>query len=51
MAKSKGLGDTIEKITKYTGIKPLVKKINGGKDCNTCEKNKKKLNKKYPYKK
>ena len=27
MTKSKGLGDTIEKITKATGIKPLVEYI------------------------
>lgn len=51
MAKSKGLGDTIEKLTKFSGIKPLVKKMNGGKDCGTCEKNRKSLNKKFPYKK
>ena len=32
--KSKGLGDTIEKITKATGIKKIVKKISKatGKD-------------------
>jgi len=49
--KSKGLGDTVEKLTKFTGIKPLVKKMNGGKDCGDCEKRKKVLNKKFPYKK
>ena len=27
MTKSKGLGDTIEKVTKATGIKPLVEYI------------------------
>ena len=39
--KSKGLGDSIEKLTKYTGIKPLVKKIipNCG-----CDGRKEKLN-------
>jgi hypothetical protein len=51
MAKSKGLGDTVEKLTKFTGIKPLVKKMNKGKDCNPCEKRKETLNKKFPYKK
>jgi hypothetical protein len=33
--ESKGLGDTIEKITKATGIKKLVDKLPG--KCN-CEK-------------
>ena len=47
--KSKGLGDSIEKITKATGIKDLVEKITKG-DCG-CDKRKEKLNKKFPYKK
>ena len=46
MDKSKGLGDTIEKITKSTGIKSLFEKIKG--DCG-CEKRKENLNKKFPY--
>tara|TARA_R100000541_G_scaffold10644_2_gene18615 strand:+ start:1069 stop:1203 length:135 start_codon:yes stop_codon:yes gene_type:complete len=37
------LGDLIELITKYTGIKWLVKKIFKGKDCG-CEKRKEDLN-------
>ena len=37
-----GLGDVIEVITKYTGIKWLVHKI-FGKDCG-CDKRKEKLN-------
>ena len=37
--KSKGLGDTIEKITETTGIKKLVELIPG--DCN-CNKRKEK---------
>jgi len=45
--KSKGLGDTVEKITKTTGIKSLFEKLYG--DCG-CEKRKEKLNKKFPYK-
>lgn len=50
MAKeSKGLGDSIEKITKATGIKDLVEKITKG-DCG-CDKRKDTLNKKFPYKK
>tara|TARA_R110002074_G_scaffold126609_2_gene264743 strand:+ start:131 stop:277 length:147 start_codon:yes stop_codon:yes gene_type:complete len=39
--KSKGLGDTIEKITKAVGIKP----------CKPCAARKKALNKLVPYKK
>ena len=48
--ESKGLGDFIEKITTFTGIKWIVDKIAGGK-CSTCEKRKKILNKLFPYKK
>ena len=32
--KSKGLGDTIEKVTKATGIKTVVKRV-AGDDCGT----------------
>ena len=50
--KSKGLGDTIEKITTATGIKKIVdagaKALN--KDCG-CAKSKRMLNDKFPYKK
>ena len=51
--KSKGLGDSIEKITKATGIKSIVNKVNelrGVRDCG-CNKRKNRLNKKFPYKK
>ena len=50
--KSKGLGDSIEKVTKTTGIKAFVDKVNKilGKDCG-CEERKKKLNKMFPYEK
>ena len=34
MEKSKGLGDTIEKITKFTGIKAVVEAVT--EDCG-CE--------------
>ena len=39
--KSRGLGDSIEKITKATGIKKVVNKISEktGKDCG-CNKRK-----------
>lgn len=53
MEKSKGLGDTVEKITKVTGIKGLFElggRYTGKKDCG-CNKRKEKLNKMFPYKK
>jgi hypothetical protein len=48
--KSKGLGDTIEKITKATGIKTVIDKVSKTtkKDCG-CNKRKDKLNKLFPY--
>lgn len=46
--KDTGLGDTIERFTKATGIKKLADKIPGGCGCN---KRKKKLNDMFPYKK
>ena len=45
--KSKGLGDTIAKITEATGIDKLVKFV-AGEDCG-CEERKEKLNKLFPY--
>ena len=51
--KSKGLGDSIEKITKATGINKVVDAINkarGVKDCG-CKKRQTSLNKLFPYKK
>ena len=49
--KSKGLGDSIEKITKATGIKKVVNAVNKatGKDCG-CNKRKQTLNRMFPYK-
>jgi hypothetical protein len=43
--KSKGLGDTIEKITTATGVKNVVEKVSKatGKDCG-CNKRKEILN-------
>ncbi len=48
--ESKGLGDTIEKITKATGIKSVVDKVSGGLNipCG-CQKRKEALNKAFPY--
>ena len=50
--KSKGLGDSIEKFTKATGIKRVVNKIAKatGKDCG-CNKRKDTLNRFFPYNK
>ena len=51
--KSKGLGDSIEKITKATGLNSLAQmgaRAMGKKDCG-CNKRKEKLNKMFPYKK
>ena len=49
--KSKGLGDTVEKITKATGIKKVVDAISEatGIDCG-CGERKDLLNKMFPYK-
>jgi hypothetical protein len=48
--KSRGLGDTIEKFTKATGIKKVVDTIAKatGKDCG-CNKRKDSLNRAFPY--
>ena len=48
--KSKGLGDSIEKLTKITGIKKVVDTVSKatGKDCG-CNKRKQTLNRLFPY--
>ena len=48
--KSKGLGDTIAKITKATGIKKVVDTVAKatGKDCG-CGKRQSTLNRLFPY--
>ena len=50
MQKSKGLGDSIEKITKATGIKKVVDTVSKitKKPCN-CGKRKDTLNRLFPY--
>lgn len=50
MARSKGLGDTIEKITTATGIKSVVEAVSKatGSDCG-CSKRKDALNRAFPY--
>ena len=45
--KSKGLGDTISKITKATGIDKVAKAVLGD-DCG-CDERRKKLNQMFPY--
>jgi|TARA_R110002020_G_scaffold139095_1_gene309782 hypothetical protein len=49
--KSKGLGDTIAKITKATGIKKVVETVSKAvdKDCG-CEARQGTLNRLFPYK-
>jgi len=47
---SKGFGDTVEKITKATGIKKAVDTIAEALDTDCgCDKRKKKLNESFPY--
>jgi hypothetical protein len=51
--KPVGLGDSVEKFTKATGIKSLVNytnKVIGKKDCG-CNKRKEFLNNLFPYNK
>jgi hypothetical protein len=50
--KSKGLGDSVEKFTKATGIKTFVDKVSDGLNipCG-CQHRKEKLNEIFPYKK
>lgn len=50
--KSKGLGDTIAKVTKATGIKTVVETAakTVGKDCG-CAKRQDALNRMFPYSK
>ena len=47
MTKSKGLGDSVEKVLKATGIDKVAKTVLGD-DCG-CEERKQKLNKMFPY--
>ena len=51
--ESKGLGDSVEKVTKATGLKTLMQLMTqsmGKKDCG-CDKRKEWLNENFPYKK
>jgi len=48
--KSKGLGDTIHKVTKFLGIKKVVDNVSKvtKKDCG-CKKRQQTLNRFFPY--
>ncbi len=52
MAKSRGLGDTVAKVTKLTGIKSVVDTVSKatGKDCG-CKSRQDSLNRIFPYSK
>jgi hypothetical protein len=45
-----GLGDTVERVTKATGIKTVVDKVakTTGKDCG-CKARKNRLNRRFKY--
>ena len=52
MNKSKGVGDTVNKLTTATGIKSFAQMASravGLQDCG-CNKRRKWLNKQFPYK-
>jgi hypothetical protein len=49
MAEARGLGDTIEKVLKATGVDKVAKFLLG-EDCG-CEERKQKLNLLFPYRK
>tara|TARA_B100001564_G_C20425375_1_gene572041 strand:- start:428 stop:730 length:303 start_codon:yes stop_codon:yes gene_type:complete len=50
VGQDKGLGDTVERFTKTTGIKKVVQAVSKatGKDCG-CNERKNKLNNMFPY--
>ena len=51
MTKSKGLGDSIEKVTRATGLKSLTEiatRAVGFRDCG-CNKRRDNLNRIFPY--
>lgn len=54
-SKSRGLGDTVEKITKVTGIKKVADTIarvkKGTETCTPCQQRRDALNRLFPYQK
>ena len=50
LGKSRGLGDTVEKVLSVTGVKKVVNLIRGTDEpCLSCEERRKKLNEVVPY--
>jgi len=47
-SQSNGVGDTIEKVLKFTGVKQAIQYISGS-DCLPCDERRKKLNAMLPY--
>lgn len=54
-SKSRGLGDTVSKITTVTGIKKVADTIakvkKGTEECMPCQKRRDTLNRMFPYQK
>lgn len=54
-SRSRGLGDTVEKITTATGIKKVADTIakvkKGTETCTPCQKRRDALNRLFPYQK
>lgn len=51
MEQSKGLGDSVHKVLKVTGVNKIVKTVVGKENCTPCQKRRDLLNEKFPYKK
>ena len=51
--RSRGLGDTIAKVTKVTGIQKVVDTVTkartGADECSPCKQRQEALNKMFPY--
>ena len=51
--RSRGLGDTVAKITKATGIEKVVKTVTkavtGADECSPCKQRQDTLNRVFPY--
>ena len=54
-SKSRGLGDTVEKITTVTGIKKVADEVakvkKGTENCTPCQQRRDALNRLFPYQK
>ena len=49
-ARSRGLGDTVKKVLKATGIARVVEAVTGKPNCGGCKQRQEKLNELVPYK-